>query len=321
RRLPPSTLIGARWRASPIGEGVILRYPSLHTPLIFLLTKDGEYIYFRALDTRVREKRFTVYTSPQGGGVTVELIHEDLGPEMTVTTTTPPWRVGRTRDPDAVVVDHMRHLERHFGLSPWESNQLVPTWMREIALVASIHGQHFTGYIFNDYDAMLRVLERLSARIEGRRILAHLAGWEGRYYWKYGDFSPDPRMGGAAAFMRLCAGARSLGVRLQLMLGGNCVNVGTPGFWQWGEASYLRTAGGDIGWSNGPDWDGSRTYDTPWQAWLNPGAPGWHNHLLEQASHLVDTYGVDAIFLDTQGVWQNDPNYPVYDGLLRLRDE
>src|SRR5262245_49354894 len=145
RRLPPSTLIGARWRASPIGEGILLRYPSMHTPLIFLLTDDGEYIYFRALDTRVREKRFAVYTSPLDGDVTVELLHEDLGPEMTVTTTTPPWRIGRTRDPDAVVADHLRHLEQHFGLLPWESNPLVPAWMREIALVAYLHGQHFTG--------------------------------------------------------------------------------------------------------------------------------------------------------------------------------
>src|SRR6185436_14609496 len=173
-------------------------------------TGDGEHIYFRALDTRVREKRFAVYTSPLDGGVTVELLHEDLGPEMTVTTTTPPWRIGRTRNPDAVVADHLRHLEQHFGLTPWESNPLVPAWMREVALVAYLHGQHWTGHIFNDYDAMLRVLTTLAARIEGRHILAHLAGWEGRYYWKYGDFTPDPRMGGAAALHRLCDGAREL---------------------------------------------------------------------------------------------------------------
>ncbi|MFT3772510.1 MAG: hypothetical protein QM820_44520 [Minicystis sp.] len=330
RGLPPATtLIGDGWRASPIGQGRVLRYPprvscsveNLHTPLIFLETPDGETLYFRALDTRVREKRFAVYPSPLDGGLTVELIHEDLGPDMTVTTTTPPWRIGRTRDPDAVVADHLRHLEASFGLTPWASNPRVPAWMREIALVAYIHGQHWTGHIFNDYDAMLRALQVLAARIEGRRILAHLAGWEGRYYWKYGDFTPDPRMGGAAAFKRLCDGARALGVRVQLMLGGNCANVGLPGFWQWGETSYLRTAGGAVDRGNSPDWDGSRAHDTPWQAWLNPGAPGWHNHLLEQAAHLVEAYGVDAIFLDTHGVWQNDPNHLVYDGLLRLRDQ
>lgn len=330
RGLPPAAVIGNGWRESPMGDGIILRYPprvsrsgiaDLHTPLVFLKTDDGEYLYFRALDTCVREKRFAIYPSPLDGAVTVELLHEDLGPDLGAATTTPPWRIGRTRDPEAIVADHLRHLERHFGLTPWASNPRVPAWMREIALVAYLHGQHWTGRIFNDYDAMLRALEALAARIDGRRILAHLAGWEGRYYWKYGDFTPDPRMGGAAAFQRLCDGARALGVRVQLMLGGNCANVGLPGFWQWGETSYLRTAGGTIDWGNSPDWDGSRTHDTPWQAWLNPGAPAFRRHLLEQAARLVETYRVDAIFLDTHGVWQNDPNHPVYEGLVRFRDE
>jgi len=234
--LPDGTLIGNCWRTSPIGDGHILNYPrKLHTPLIFLETRAGDYLYFRSLDTRVRRKGFAVYQSPFGDGVTVELLHEDLGPEMTNVTRTPPWRLGRTRDPDAVVADHLRHLETHFGLVPWESNPLVPDWVREIALVAYIHGQHWTGYIFNDYGAMLRVLENLAARFEGRRILAHLAGWEGRYYWKYGDFTPDVRMGGPEAFRRLCEGAHKLGVRIQLMLGGNCANIGLPSFEQWGE--------------------------------------------------------------------------------------
>lgn len=330
RNLPEASIIGACWRESPIGDGAVLHYPPhitnnederLHTPLIFLKTATGDYVYFRSLDTRVRRKGFAVYHDPSGAGVTAELLFEELGPEMADTTATPKWRIGVTRDPDQVVSEHLEHLERHFNLVPWRLNPLIPGWLREIALVAYIHGQHWSGYIFNDYESMLGVIKELARRFEGRRILAHLAGWEGRYYWKYGDFTSDKRMGGAEAFTRLCSEARKLGVHIQVMLGGNCANTSSPGFQQWGDPSRLRTAGGAIERGNSPDWDTSRSYDHPWQAWLNPGAPGWHNHLLEQASGLIERHGVDGIFLDTHGNWLNDPNYPVYDGLLRWRDK
>ena len=82
----------------------------------------------------------------------------------------------------------------------------------------------------------------------------------------------------------------------------------------------MHRADGGIEWGNSPDWDTSRAHETSWQAWLNPGAPGWGQHLLAEANALIETYGVDSIFLDTDGHWVNDPNYPVYDGFKRLHD-
>jgi hypothetical protein len=325
--LPDGIILGRGWHEFPIGEGVVYGWPMredidrMHTALVFLKTQGGDYYYFRSLDTQVRHKGFAIYYAPDGDGVTVELLHNDLGPEMTTHTEAPAWLIGCTRDPDAVVHAHMAHLEKHFNLVSWEENPRIPAWLRKIGLVAYIHGQHWTGYNFNDYDEMLRVLQNLAERYDGKRILAHLAGWEGRYYWIYGEAKPDERMGGEKAFRRLCEGAHKLGVHLQLMLGGNCAHTGTPNFPRWGTPSIMRTEGGAELWGNKPDWDTSRTRDTFYQAWLNPGAPGWHNHLLETSTYLVEQYGIDSIFLDTYGVWTNDPSNAVYPGLVRLRDE
>ena len=325
--LPDGVVLGNGWYETPIGDGLIYTWPMYmsaqrtHTALVFLKTNDGDYYYFRSLDTQVRHKGFTIYYDPLGEGVAVELLHSDLGPEMTNHTETPAWLVGRTRDPDSVVHAHMKHLEEHFGLVAWEDNPLIPAWLRQIGMVAYIHGQHWTGYIFNDYDEILRVIRNLAERFDGKRILAHLAGWEGRYYWIYGDVKPDERMGGEKAFRRLCEEAHKLGVHLQLMLGGNCAHTATLDFPRWGQPSIMKTEGGAELWGNAPDWDTARIRDTFWQAWLNPGAPGWHMHLLETASRLVDDYGIDSIFLDTYGVWTNDPAHAVYPGLIRLRDE
>src|SRR5699024_2973352 len=64
-----------------------------------------------------------------------------------------------------------------YGLVPWEKRSDVPDWAREISLIASLHCQHWTGYIFNDYDRVLENLKKICTQVEGRRILAYLPGW------------------------------------------------------------------------------------------------------------------------------------------------
>jgi hypothetical protein len=325
--LPPGNLVGRHWEtAAPVPPGgTVYRYPfdsrsalSLHTPLVFLSDPAGGFIYFRSLDPAVRAKRFAFV--PQGDTLAAELIFEEIGPRMSSKTVTPAWRIGRCSDPEAVVEEHLSALERDLGLEPWEKRSDVPEWAREIALVVSIHGMHWTGYTFNTYADTLRVLDWICERIEGRRVLAFLPGWEGRYYWQYGKYRPDPGLGGATGFRKLSDGARRLGVALMPMFGANCVNTRTRGYSRWGQPSVLRSASGMEFQGNRPDWDMSRAHDPGWQVWLNPGAPLWRQRLSSEISGLIDRYELPAVFLDTHHIWDNDPRYPLYEGLRSLRD-
>ena len=105
------------------------------------------------------------------------------------------------------------------------------------------------------------------------------------------------------------------------MFGMNCVNTNIAGFQTWGAPSELRSTGGLAFQGNRPDWDTSRAHDPGWQAWLNPGAPAWRERLIGQVSTLVERYRLPAVFFDTQHVWINDARYPMYDGMVSLRDE
>src|SRR5690242_10715851 len=56
--LPDGTIIGQNFDESPIGNGQILVYPAsapntrrIQTPLVFLKTPDGEYFYFRSVES------------------------------------------------------------------------------------------------------------------------------------------------------------------------------------------------------------------------------------------------------------------------------
>ena len=311
-------LIDARPRSIP-SQGLRFKYPEgwrdAGTPLVILSQPEGGYLYFRSLDCQVREKTFVF--QQRDGRLLSELIFEELAVKMSNAVCVPEWEIGFSDSAEEIARRHQEHIQRAYRLESWETRQDVPAWAREISLVAAIHGQHWTGYIFNDYAAILRNLEQLCEKIEPRRILAFLPGWEGRYYWKYGNYGPDERMGGEKGFHELCDKAARLGVHLMPMFGINIAGVHHKDFAVWGEPCELRTASGNFSRAS-VDWDGSRHYDHSSNRTLNPGAPKWQNRLVRQITGLAAAYGFHAAFLDIAAVWSNDPNHSVYKGVRQL---
>jgi hypothetical protein len=320
--LPDGEIVNLRETASREipREGAILTYPSgwrgLYTPLVVLRARDGRLLYFRSLDPEVREKRFALIRGDDGG-LDVELIFEEAATRMGSAVSVPAWDVGTCDTLEEALGRQAAAVERNLALVPWEERRDVPDWARNVSLVAAVHCQHMTGYVFNDYAKVLRTIEWLTERIEPERLLVYLPGWEGRYYWQYGEYRPDPRMGGERGFAALMDGARSLGVRMMPMFGINVVNRGLPNFEQWGAPALVSTAGGISGGAT-VDWDSGRHHDHGWGALLHPGAPTWQNRLVGQVTALIDTYGFDGVFLDISAVWVNDPRYDTHRGVLEM---
>jgi hypothetical protein len=303
----------------PFGE--ILAYPNrLPLPLLELRS-GGETLVVRFEDRRVREKRFALAVERSGelaGQAVLEIVHEEDSSAFGTELVAPPCVLARGAAAQGALAEQLDFAQRAFDLRPWPERDDVPAWARELRLVLTLHGMHWTGRRFLDYAGMLAVLRFVAERIEGRRVLAYLPGWEGRYYWQYGDYRPEPRLGGASGFARLCDGARALGVHLMPMFGGNCVNAWLPRFHGLDAAVYMKSATRNRFHGNQPDWDFARAHDTGWQAWLNPGHPDWREILAGQIEALAARFGFDGVFLDTIHVWTNDADHPVFDGIRAL---
>ena len=323
RGLPSLSMLDALDRITPQpAESVILRYPSpLHLPLVFVRTPDGSVLGFRCEDAETRAKRFAVYRDVWGslaGTYTLECIHEEDARRFDTHISVPPWIIDADVNVSGFREEQLVFGEAAVGLVPWEQRTDVPAWVRDIHLCLTLHGMHWSGYEFNTYEQMLNILRFVAARIPGQHVLAYLPGWEGRYYWQYGDYRPEPRLGGDDGFARLCDGARELGVQVMPMFGGNCANAWAPDFHTFGPSSYMKSPTRNVFHGNQPDWDTSRAHDTGWQAWLNPGAPAWQTELTRQILALVDRFGFDAVFLDTVEVWTNDPDFNLCEGYRQL---
>ncbi len=326
-RLPAAAFGHTGWQVTPnfapvTPEGVTSNYPAYTGGMpVWFLGNETRGIAFSCLDPTHTPKRFGAQL--QGDGIEAQLIVEQDAMHLSPSFEAPAWQLRRNTTIGDAINAHMQLLEREAGLKRWEDRTDVPPWAREIDLVVTLHGMHWSGYIFNDYGQMLESVRWVTDRIAGKRVLFFLAGWEGRYYRQYGDSRPDDRMGSADGLRRLVQGTHERGAHVMAMFAGNGSDMRLPGFAQWGADSGFHALPGGL------DWSPMRGYQVDWAeiragveggVWLNPGAPGWRDHLIHQVGDLNATYGFDGNFFDTQPSGDNDLRYNPLAGLRSLAD-
>lgn len=287
------------------------------TPLTVVQSGDQAFTALSSLDDRVRSKRF--YFQPGEQGYRVELVHEVEGWLNLQQVQVPPWRIGRATTLEAAVAPHYAHLERAYRLPRWDSRTDVPDWLRHTSLVVTLHGMHFTGYVFNDYAKMLAILQWIATQIPAERVLVFLSAWDGRYYWDYPTYRAAERMGGESGFRRLVQEGQGLGFRIMPMFGANASNRRLPNFREFSDAATERVDGDPFN-LNWVDWDNDR-HQEGFGVYMNLGVASWRRWLGARIADVIERYGVDAYFLDITGGWVNNTKADMHEGMRRLVTE
>ena len=284
------------------------------TPLAIVTATDNSCVSISSLDTMVCTKRF--FFQPGEQGYRVEAIAEAPGWNQQKQWLSPSWRILRTATADAAVQAHYEHLDRTYHLQKWDVRTDVPAWMRQVALVTTMHGQHFTGFIFNDYAKQLKILRWMATQMPAERVLIFLAAWDGRYYWDYPNYKVSDRMGGEVGFRKLIDEGHKLGFRMMPMYGTNSANRKQPMFKQVQDA-VVNKVDGDVVDLNWVDWDNDR-HQEGWAAYMNLGVDSWRNWMVGRIDEMITRYGVDAYFLDIVGGHINSRNGDMHEGTRRL---
>ena len=298
----------------PFGGGDLNASGSMTTPLLMIQPTTGGVFFVSSLDDRVRPKRF--YLAPGESRYRVEAIYEHDAWRSDTKLTTPAWRLGRAPTADSAIDQHMAHLERAFSIPKWDSRTDVPDWTRRIAMVTTLHGMHYTGYMFNDYAKMLDILRWMSTQIPGERVLVFISAWDGRYYWDYPNYVVSDRMGGHDGFKRLVDEGHKLGFKIMPMYGMNSANKKLP-VWSKIADSITHKIDGNAYNLDWVDWNNDRHQDG-WLGYMNLGSDSWRNHLTGRIAEMIDRYGVDAYFLDIAGGHVNSTNGDMHEGTKRL---
>lgn len=332
--LPASALAQGWWQPTSTADHPAI--PTQHAPVKFSypwrewLTPwacagqiDGSpQIVVSLRDPQVRAKRLYTHLPPYSDHQpVVELIFEEDAAKWGSQIVTCDMRLTVTSSRTQVDADfdaHLALIESAYDLQPWETRPDVPDWMRDIRLVLNLHGQHWTGYVFNTFDQMGDALRVVTEHIPGKHILGYIPGFEGRYYYAYPHYRPGEAMGGDAGFRRLLRTADELGVKLMPMFGMHGTNVQV--YPDYRRSTFVTRTDSAIAFVNFPDWDTDRFGEDD-QVFLNPGEPTFRAHLLEQVSGIVRDYGVSGVFLDTSACWFNDPRHNLIDGYKALIGE
>jgi hypothetical protein len=287
---------------------------SMSTPLAIVQTAADDFLLICPLDDKVRPKRF--YFQPGEKAYRVEAIYEHDGWRNDRKVTVPRWRLGYAKTFDGAVQSHMTFVERAFNLPIWETRTDVPAWTRRIAMVTTVHGMHYTGFMFNDYARMLEILRWIATQIPGDRVLVFLSSWDGRYYWDYPNYQVPERMGGEAGFRKLIQEGQKLGFKIMPMFGANAANRKQRVWPKIANASTMKIDG-DVYNLNWVDWNNDRHQDG-WLTYMNLGVDSWRNWLEGRISEIIQRFGVDAYFLDIVGGHVNDTHGDMHEGTQRL---
>jgi hypothetical protein len=290
---------------------------SISTPVAVIEAAGAGFVSVSPLDERVRPKRF--YFQPGEAAYRVEAIYEHDGWRNDRRLTIPRWRLGRAASLEEALRPHFEFIERAFRLPAWEERTDLPAWVGKLAMVTTLHGMHYTGYMFNDYARMLEILRWMAARIPAERVLVFLAAWDGRYYWDYPNYQVPARMGGEAGFQRLITEAKRLGFRMMPMFGANAANREQP---VWPRIAVGATAkiDGDLYNLNWVDWNNDRHQDG-WLTYMNLGVDAWREWLTARIDDVIRRFGVDAYFLDIVGGHVNNTRADMHEGTRRLVED
>jgi hypothetical protein len=298
----------------PFGGGSLFTADSFNTPLAVIQSGDSEYFFLSALAEQVRAHRF--YLQPGEKGYRAELVFEQAGWQRSPRIETPTWRAGRTSTAEAAFGPHFEHMSRAFSVPDWDTREDVPAWFRKVSLVVSLHGMHFTGYIFNTYARQLEILRWVATQIPPSQVLAFLPAWDGRYYWNYPLYEIDSRLGGEAGFRRLIEEGQNMGFHFMPMFGTNAANRLLPMFPKIADATMSQIDGDafDLNWV---DWDNDRHHEG-WQPYMNLGVDSWREWLGGRIGEMIERYQVESYFLDIAGGWENNTKADTHAGTRRL---
>lgn len=298
----------------PFGGGDHHGAISPDSPLAIIQSGNQEFFFLSALLDKVRANRF--YFQPGANGYRVELVYEQGGWEKSNRVESPTWRAGHTRSADDAYQQHYSRVAQAFSIPTWDQRQDVPAWFRDVALVVSIHGMHWTGYIFNDFAKARRTLEWVATQIPANRVMVFLPAWDGRYYWNYPIYKVSSRLGGEDGFRDLIHKGQQMGFHFLPMFGMNSANDNLSDFSQFSDATTQDVDGNDfdLDWV---DWDNDR-HNEGWGKYMNLGVDSWRNWLSGRISDVIERFGVDAYFLDISGGWQNNTKADMHEGTRRL---
>ena len=321
--LPLGKLISLSSKDKDVTEyGLHFRYPEgwrdLSHPLLVFELENGQYLYLRCIDKTINAKQFLI--KKIGNKMRIDVTQEQEGSHLHSAFVIPEIEIGLAKNKESIYQKQKEYIENTFKVVPFEQSVIVPEWLKKISLVVIMHMESFTGHIFHTYKQAYEDVKKLTKMIPGDRILVYFPGWEGRYYYKYGNYTPDERLGGEQGLKDAIQKIKQLGCKTMSMVGMNIVNKNIPTINKiYKDAEFQSVSGAKF--HNGcVDWEGAHHYDFGELSNLNIANKKWADCLFNQIKDISLKYDFDGVFLDIAACYVNDKKHALFPGVCDFCD-
>ena len=321
--LPLGKLISLSSKDKDVTEyGLHLRYPEgwrdLSHPLLVFQLEDGKYLYLRCLDKTVNTKQFLI--RKVGDKMRIDVTQEQEGSHLRSSFAIPEIEIGICKDKESIYQKQKEYIENVFNVVPFEQSEIAPSWLKNISLVVIMHMEAFTGHIFHTYEKAYEDVKKLTEMIPGNRILVYFPGWEGRYYYKYGNYTADDRLGGEEGLKNAIKKIKQLGCKTMSMVGMNIVNKNMPQVKNLYKDAEFQSVSGAKFHNGSVDWEGAHHYDFGELVNLNIANKKWADCLFDQIKEISLKYDFDGVFLDIAACFVNDKKHALFPGVCDFCD-
>ncbi|HUF11035.1 MAG TPA: DUF6259 domain-containing protein [Rhodothermales bacterium] len=195
-------------------------------------------------------------------------------------------------------VDHHRNwMESTFGLVPYAAHPHFPRWAHDINLVLEFWGMRKdAGRPAHTFEEIEDRIASFSKRHPPENTMLYLPGYaEGGIDSRIPSYDPSEGLGGAAAFKSLVDRAHDLGYRVMIHTNVLGMAYSHPLYEKFERYQVVDVFGRRQGWAMDIDGD---WLTEPYFAYMNPGERAWTELMTRTLGALIESFGLDAVFLD-----------------------
>ncbi|MFW5973030.1 MAG: alpha-amylase family protein [Bacteroidota bacterium] len=213
---------------------------------------------------------------------------------------------GDWREP---VARHRAWLEEAFNLVPFGAHPHFPAWAADIDFILEIWGMSkHRARPAHTFDEIIDRIEDFAAMHDASKTMLYLPGYaEGGIDANAPGYEPAPKCGGREAFGRLVDRAHALGYRVMIHTNVLAMTFSHERFGEFERYQVVDPFGRKQTW--GIDMDGDWLAE-PYFAYINPGYDAWGDLMEKTLGELIETFELDAVFLDQTLLAFNDSRGP-----------
>ncbi len=192
---------------------------------------------------------------------------------------------------------HRKWMGDAFGARPYDEHPNFPIWANDINFILEIWGiSKEEPEPWHTFDQMIERTREFAKHHDPSKTLLYLPGFaEAGIDSNAPDYNPAPKCGGREGFARLVDAAHDQGYRVMIHTNVLAMAYSNPLYERFKQYQVVDYFGRPQGWGN--DIDGDWLHE-PFFAYMNPGHEEWTEHMAGVFKDLVDSFGIDGIFLD-----------------------